>query len=72
MHEDKLTPDQRIRLESVAQANILLGGAAPGAWSETSVLARTAALLRTASRIDRFVRTGETRPAFPGGGGDAA
>lgn len=65
MIEDKLTPAQRIRLESVAQANIALGGS-PSSWSETS---RTLAVLRAAERIARYVESGVT--TLPGGGNAA-
>lgn len=52
MIEDKLTHDERVRLESVAQANLATQGRYPN--GET--------LLDLAGRIERFVRDPEPAP----------
>ncbi len=71
MVEDKLATDQRIRLEAIAQANLLLA-AANRTWSDTG---RTLALLRCADRIAKYVSgepVSELLRLTDGGGDDAA
>lgn len=59
MIEDKLTPEQRIRLESVAQANVRLASRlGPSAGGVLAMVAITE-LLREADRVARYVETGE-------------
>lgn len=52
MIEDKLTPAQRIRLESIAQANMRLGPGAGSAMPERSI----SVLIAAAREIESYIR----------------